>query len=105
MIEKHLDEIRRKEEAAAAALREAETTAAGIVEAARAAGRKLIEEVRIEAADEERSLLEEARRIAGERIAGLREKNTKAIAALDTSAAGRRNEALETIAAAFRSGS
>ena len=104
MIDRHLDRIRAEEERSRAAVADAESRAAEIVERARREGEALLEETRAEAVDRERSSLAAAQRRAGETISTLRAENAKRLAALAVLARKNEEGAAEMIAKEFRGG-
>jgi len=102
MIEKHLEAIRSKEEEARKRIREAEGRAGEIVDEAAGAGERRLEEIRVEAAELERSQLAGAREKAGETIASLRAENAKKMAALGVTAKRNKERTLDQIIEAFK---
>lgn len=104
MIEEHLNRIRAQEEAAKARIAEAERSAAGLVEESREEGGKHLDDVAIEAREQERSLMAAARRGADEKIAVLRAENAKKLAALSVVAKKNKDRAIEMIVTVFREG-
>jgi vacuolar-type H+-ATPase subunit H len=104
MIEEHLSRIRSKEEEARARTAEAAARAAELVERAREDGRRHVEDVKVEAAELERSLMAASRRSADEKISGLRAENAKKLAALVVLAKKNQSKAVETIVKEFRQG-
>jgi len=104
MIEEHLSRIRSKEEEFKRRSVEAELRATEIVEKARADGEKHLDEVRMETAELERSLMASARRTADEKISGLRAENAKRLAALAVLAKKNHDKAVETIQKEFSRG-
>ncbi|UCF06307.1 MAG: hypothetical protein JSV33_04565 [bacterium] len=104
MIERHLEAIRSKEEKARSLIREAEGRAAEILDAAREAGEREIDDVRVEAAELERSLMARAREKAEETISGLRAENARKVASLSVLVKRNREPALDLIIDMFRKG-
>jgi|GEM_PF-1964959 len=104
MIEEHLKAIRDREKGAKERIHETRSKVEEILEREREAGEKGVEEVRVEAADLERSLLSGARRSADEKITALRADNAKRIAALSVVAKKSKGKAIDVIAEAFRKG-
>ena len=104
MIERHLEAIRSKEEEAKALIREAEVQAGEMIAKARQQGEKRLEDVKIEAAELERSLKAEATARAGKRIKELRDENEAVIRSLGDIARDNRDGALDLIIKAFREG-
>ncbi len=102
MVEEHLNAIRSKEEAAGRRVREAEARAAAIVDAARDEGEQKLEQVRIEASEQERALFSEARKRAGETISALRAGNERILSELENTAGANEGQALEIILDSFQ---
>ena len=104
MIEEHLNRIRSKEEEARSRAADAAVKAAELIERAREEGNKYLEDVVLETAELERSLMAAARRNADERISGLRAENAKRLAALSILAKKNELKAVETVVKEFRQG-
>jgi vacuolar-type H+-ATPase subunit H len=104
MIEEHLSRIRSKEEESKARIAAAEGKASMLVEKAHEGGRQHLDEVRMAAAELERSLLAAARRSAEKRVSELRAENAKRLAALTVLAKKNQEQALESLTKEFRSG-
>lgn len=104
MIEEHLEAIRAKEKEAKARIRGAEAQAQDIIEKARQEGENQIEQVKIDAAQLERSLKAEAADKATAEIEELRAENSRTIKSLNNIADRNQDEALDLIVKAFRGG-
>jgi len=104
MIEEHLSRIRSKEEDSKARIAAAEAEAVALVERAHEDGRRRLEDVRMEAAELDRSLLAAARRAADEEISALRAENAKRLAGLAVIAKRNQEGAIEMILEEFRGG-
>ena len=104
MIEEHLSRIRSKEEEARARTAEAALRAAELVEKAREDGGTYLDDVAMEVAELERSLMAASRRSADEKIAGLRAEDAKKLAALSVLAKKNQAKAVETTVKEFRQG-
>jgi vacuolar-type H+-ATPase subunit H len=102
MVEKHLSEIRSREEDAGRRLREAEGRAAGIIDTAREDGEQRLKQVRAEAAEHERALLAEARTRADRAIAEIRADNERYLSALEREAKKNEETALRIIIDSFQ---
>jgi vacuolar-type H+-ATPase subunit H len=103
MIEKHLEEISASEEKARALIRDAGARAEQIAARARENGEKLLEDVRITAAERERELIAEAKRGAEAKVAELRSESESTVAALRAAADKGRAAALDVVVEAFKS--
>ena len=104
MIEEHLKAIAEKEKEARSHIRGAETMAQEIIEKARQEGESLIDQVKIDATELERTLKAEAAERAKAAIEQLRAENSDAIASLTGTAENNHNDALGLIVKAFRGG-
>jgi vacuolar-type H+-ATPase subunit H len=104
MIEEHLSRIRSKEEGSKARIAAVEGEAAAVIEKAHEEGRRHLDEVKMSAAELERSLLAAARRKADARISELRADNAKRLAALAVLAKKNQEKAIEMILRKFREG-
>jgi len=104
MIEKHLEQIRTREGEAENRVLSAGKEAEMLVDQAREAGEKLLEETRLQWAERKRSLLAGAQQEAEDKITVLRRENAEKMAALSMAAADKKEQALNLILRTFRDG-
>lgn len=104
MLKRHLEAIRKKEKEAKAAAREALARGDSIREGSREEGRTLLDEVRADTLELQKSLVAKARVEAEEKVAALRGGNAKRAAALSVSSKKNLDKAMELIMKAFREG-
>jgi DNA anti-recombination protein RmuC len=104
MLKRHLEAVRNREKEAKAAAREALARADSIRESSQEQGRALLDEVRADTLELQKSLVAKARVEAEEKIAALRAENAKRAAALSVSSKKNLDKVIKIVMKAFKEG-